>query len=89
MGELVLSGHHARHLSAVSNLCLSVVHRCDALCVNATGVRGKYGFLLPSQSLTETENPCVGGSTPPLGTMKFQEPRLISPPRPGGVSFSR
>jgi hypothetical protein len=34
------------------------------------------------------ENPCVGGSIPPLGTMKNKEIRLVSSMLPGGFLCS-
>jgi hypothetical protein len=34
-----------------------------------------------------TENPCVGGSIPPLGTMKLQESRLVVNNGKAGFGF--
>ena len=63
-------------ISTVSILCHSVVDCYGQLCVNATGVLVKWLFLLKRQGKSTTENPCVGGSIPPLGTTNSQETRL-------------
>ena len=46
----------------------SIILRCTLWCIVQRADPDKWLILLSSISCSQTENPCVGGSIPPLGT---------------------